>query len=137
LRRSSPTDSRPRRPTLRPWCARRSPQATTDRQAVPLGCRTRELYRARLRRLGRRLLRAPRGDLLDSPLDSTAIEGWGVTGAGRRITVCTNPEHAYMEIAGIRLDTSRLGDPNGRTGPRRRPLLGSHDGVLTRHPAGF
>jgi hypothetical protein len=77
------------------------------------------------------------GGVVSSPLDSTAFESWGVAGAGRWITVYTNPQHAYMEIAGIRLDTSRLGDPNGLAGPRWRPLLGSHAGFLMRHPAGF
>ena len=42
-------------------------------------------------------------------------------GPGSWITVYTNPQHAYMEIAGIRLDTSALGDPDGQSGPRWRP----------------
>jgi hypothetical protein len=77
------------------------------------------------------------GALLSSPLDSTGFESWGLAGPGQWITVYTNPVHAYMEIAGIRLDTSRLGDPNGATGPRWRPLLASHTGFAARHPAGL
>jgi cell wall-associated NlpC family hydrolase len=77
------------------------------------------------------------GGLVPSPLVSTAFESWGLAGPGAWIAVYTNPQHVYMEIAGVRLDTSRLGDPTGGTGPRWRPLLTSHTGFLTRHPAGF
>ena len=76
-------------------------------------------------------------NLLASPLDSSAFELWGVSGAGQWITVYTNPQHAYVEIAGIRLDTSRAGDANGQTGPRWRPLLSTHTGFVARHPAGL
>ena len=31
---------------------------------------------------------------------------WGKTGMGQWITVYTNPAHAFVEIAGIRFDTS-------------------------------
>jgi len=77
------------------------------------------------------------GGLLASPLDSTAFEGWGVAGAGRWITVYTNPAHAYMEIAGIRLDTSTFGDSGGQSGPRWRPVIGARPGFFARHPAGL
>ena len=76
-------------------------------------------------------------DLLASPLDSSALELWGVSGAGQWITVYTNPQHAYVDIAGIRLDTSRAGDASGQTGPRWRPLLSTHTGFAARHPAGL
>jgi cell wall-associated NlpC family hydrolase len=76
-------------------------------------------------------------NLLASPLDSSAFELWGVNGAGQWITVYTNPQHAYVEIAGVRLDTSRAGDANGQTGPRWRPLLSTHTGFVARHPAGL
>ena len=49
----------------------------------------------------------------------------------------TNPPHAYIEIAGIRLDTSTAGDAGGQTGPRWRPLLSTHTGFVARHPAGL
>jgi cell wall-associated NlpC family hydrolase len=76
-------------------------------------------------------------NLLASPLDSSALEQWGSAGRGSWITVFTNPTHAYVDIAGIRFDTSRAGDPNGKNGPRWRPLLRSNAGFLTRHPAGL
>jgi cell wall-associated NlpC family hydrolase len=75
--------------------------------------------------------------LLASPLDSSGFELWGLGGPGQWMTVYTNPQHAYLEIAGIRLDTSRAGDANGQTGPRWRPLLSTHTGFLARHPAGL
>lgn len=77
------------------------------------------------------------GDLLSAPLDSTDFQSWGLAGAGQWITVYTNPTHAYMQIAGIRLDTSTEGDPGGQQGPRWRPVLTSHAGFQARHPAGL
>jgi len=77
------------------------------------------------------------GDLLSATLDSTAFETWGLAGAGTWISVYTNPAHALLEIAGIRLDTSTAGDPNGLPGPRWRPLLASTTGYLARYPQGY
>src|SRR5205085_2019211 len=54
------------------------------------------------------------GGLLDSPLDSSAFMHWGERGRGRWITVWTNPGHAFVEVAGLRLDTSAAEDPTGR-----------------------
>jgi cell wall-associated NlpC family hydrolase len=76
-------------------------------------------------------------NLLSSPLDSGALEQWGSAGRGAWITVYTNAGHAYVDIAGIRFDTSRAGDPGGLTGPRWRPLLASNAGFIARHPAGL
>jgi cell wall-associated NlpC family hydrolase len=75
--------------------------------------------------------------LVSSPLNSTGFESWGAAGPGSWITVYTNPGHAYMEVAGIRLDTSRLGDPRGQSGPRWRPVLPTRAGFLARHPPGL
>src|SRR5947209_6613534 len=82
---------------------------------------------------------APTGGagLLASPLDSSSLESWGQAGPGQWVTVYTNPAHAYMTIAGIRLDTSAAGDPHGLPGPRWRPLRSSNAGFHTRHPAGL
>ena len=35
---------------------------------------------------------------------------WGAAGKGPWITVYTNPGHAFVVIAGLRLDTSSAGD---------------------------
>ncbi len=77
--------------------------------------------------------------LLRSPLDSTEFESWGRHGVGAWITVYTNPSHAFIEIAGIRFDTSAEADPNPPpgTGPRWRPLYPSPPGFEARHPHGL
>jgi cell wall-associated NlpC family hydrolase len=77
------------------------------------------------------------GGLIATPLDSNSLEAWGDGGSGRWITVYTNAAHAFMEIAGIRLDTSTAGDPNGLNGPRWRPLLADKSGFVVRHPSGY
>jgi cell wall-associated NlpC family hydrolase len=75
--------------------------------------------------------------LLDTPLDSTSFLRWAEAGAGDWITVFTNPGHAYVVIAGLRLDTSAAGDPRGGKGPRWRVLKRSDRGFQRRHPAGL
>jgi hypothetical protein len=77
--------------------------------------------------------------LLDVPMDSSEFMGWGNSGLGRWITVYTNPGHAFIQIAGIRFDTSAEADPNPPpgSGPRWRPLFTRPDGFSARHPAGF
>lgn len=77
------------------------------------------------------------GDLLDSPLDSSSFMTWGEGGTGDWITVFTNPGHAYVVIAGLRLDTSAADDRRGLKGPRWRPLRKSDRGFQRRHPDGL
>jgi cell wall-associated NlpC family hydrolase len=72
--------------------------------------------------------------LLRRPLDSTSFERWGFAGAGAWISVYASRSHAYMTIAGIRLDTSGADDPHGGKGPRWRPLRRSNAGYVVRHP---
>ena len=46
---------------------------------------------------------------------------WGVPGTGAWITVYANGGHAYAVIAGLRWDTSAVGEPvNSGSGPRWR-----------------
>ena len=75
--------------------------------------------------------------LLNSPLDSSSFMKWGKRGKGQWITVFTNPGHAYVVIAGLRLDTSAADDPRGGKGPRWRPLRKSDSGFAARSPVGF
>jgi hypothetical protein len=77
------------------------------------------------------------GKLLESPLDSSSFMRWGEPGEGEWITVYTNPSHAFVVIAGMRLDTSAAGDPSGLKGPRWRPTLRDTSGFKARHPEGF
>jgi hypothetical protein len=77
--------------------------------------------------------------LLKTSMDSTEFESWDMAGIGQWVTVYTNPAHAFIEVAGIRLDTSAEGDPHPApgTGPRWRPLLGDTQGFQPRHPTAF
>jgi len=77
--------------------------------------------------------------LLNTPMDSSEFMGWGDSGLGQWITVYTNPGHAFVQIAGIRFDTSALDDPHPPpgSGPRWRPLVQRPSGFDARHPAGY
>ena len=77
--------------------------------------------------------------LLNTSMDSTGFESWGQSGSGQWITVYTNPGHAFIQVAGIRFDTSSEGDPNPPpgTGPRWRPVMHDSPGFQARHPASF
>jgi cell wall-associated NlpC family hydrolase len=75
--------------------------------------------------------------LLSTPEDSSEFESWGSHGAGRWVAVFSNPEHAYVTVAGLRLDTSAADDPSGQQGPRWRPLRAANQGYRVRHPLGL
>lgn len=77
------------------------------------------------------------GGLLRRPRDSRSFARYGSRGPGRWVTIYTNPGHAYMTVAGIRLDTSAADDPRGDKGPRWRPLRSSDGGYTRRHPTGL
>jgi cell wall-associated NlpC family hydrolase len=77
------------------------------------------------------------GNLLQSPEDSSEFEGWGSHGAGRWVAIFANPGHAYMAVAGLRLDTSAADDPSSQQGPRWRPLRPENAGFVVRHPLGL
>jgi hypothetical protein len=81
------------------------------------------------------------GLLKGSPLDSGSFMSWGKRGKGKWFTVYTNPGHAFIIIAGLRLDTgmrdnSVQGQIPGR-GPRWAKAKRSTRGFTARHPAGF
>jgi hypothetical protein len=75
--------------------------------------------------------------LLKRPRDSSSFMRYGLPGKGAWITIYTNPGHAFVVIAGLRLDTSAAGDPSGLSGPRWRPNLRSTRGYKARHPVGL
>ena len=77
------------------------------------------------------------GSLLAAPLDSSSFMKWGRKGRGQWITVYTNPGHAFIVIAGLRLDTSAAGDPSGAKGPRWRPVLRRTKGFKARRIVGL
>jgi cell wall-associated NlpC family hydrolase len=75
--------------------------------------------------------------LLAAPEDSSEFEVWGSHGVGRWVTIFSNPGHAYMTVAGLRLDTSAADDPSNQQGPRWRPLRPANSGFVVRHPLGL
>ncbi len=72
--------------------------------------------------------------LLETPMDSGEMSGWGEPGPGRWITVYANAGHAFAVIDGLRWDTA--GDSRG-TGPRWHRSMVSTVGYVARHPAGY
>jgi cell wall-associated NlpC family hydrolase len=75
--------------------------------------------------------------VLPSPEDSSEFMVWGSHAAGRWVTLFSNPEHVYMTVAGLRLDTSSADDPSNQQGPRWRPLRPANPGFTVRHPLGL
>jgi cell wall-associated NlpC family hydrolase len=76
-------------------------------------------------------------DAIAYPEDSTLLEKWGLRGAGKWVTVYANHGHAWMVVAGLRLDTSPFDDPSGLDGPRWRPASRPQAGYRVRHPLGL
>jgi cell wall-associated NlpC family hydrolase len=77
------------------------------------------------------------GNLLVTPEDSSELMLWGSHGIGRWVTIFSNAGHAYMTVAGLRLDTSSADDPSNQQGPRWRPLRPANEGFTVRHPLGL
>lgn len=73
------------------------------------------------------------GKFVSSPLASGPFMTWGKSGKGEWITVYTHEGHAYLEVAGIRLDTSGTGG----AGPRWHKTAGDKSGFVARHPKGY
>lgn len=75
--------------------------------------------------------------LIATPMDSSEFMGWDSGGAGTWVTIFANGGHAYMTVAGLRLDTSPVDDPSDQNGPRWRPLRPGNPGFTVRHPTGL
>ncbi len=76
--------------------------------------------------------------LLRSPLDSGSFMRWARKGSGKWITVYAHGGHAWLKIAGLRLDTSSAGERRSSgEGPRWRTNLRGGRGFARRHPAGL
>jgi hypothetical protein len=73
------------------------------------------------------------GGLLNMPLVSGAFARWGKSGRGRWITIAANNGHAFVYLAGLRLDTSG----RGASGPRWRLEPRETRGFRIRHPRGL
>jgi hypothetical protein len=77
--------------------------------------------------------------LLKRPLASGGfVRGWGSPGAGQWITVYANKGHMYAVIAGLRWDTSAVGEPfNNGSGPRWRSSYRSPIGYASKYRPGL
>ena len=84
------------------------------------------------------------GGLLATPADSSGLETFGLSGPGKWITVYSDPEHAFVVIAGLAFDTAHYGAtfPAG-SGPRwlqpsdATANLSDGGDYIERHPAGL
>jgi hypothetical protein len=71
--------------------------------------------------------------LLDRPLTSGLLAGYGRPGPGRWITVYANSGHVFMIVAGLRFDTSG----QGRAGTRWQEAVRPTGGFAVRHIPGL
>lgn len=71
--------------------------------------------------------------LLDRPLTSGLLAGYGAPGAGRWITIYANSGHVFMVVAGLRFDTSG----QGRAGTRWQDEPAPTGGYAVRHIPGL
>jgi hypothetical protein len=79
-----------------------------------------------------------RTGVLHASMVSGSFARWGSAGAGRWVTIYANKGHVYLEVAGLRLDTSAVGDAyRGGKGVRWRSVIGRRPGFSVRHPTGF
>ena len=77
--------------------------------------------------------------LLASPMPSGPLaSSWGAPGKGRWITVYANASHAYMVVAGLRFDTSAVGEKlNQGSGPRWRKTKRKPTGYTAKFAPGY
>ena len=73
--------------------------------------------------------------LLKRPLSSGPLaSSWGAPGVGQWITVYANRSHAYMVVAGLRFDTSAVGESlNQGSGPRWRASYRGSTGYTAKY----
>ena len=76
---------------------------------------------------------------LSSPMPSGPLaSSWGAPGKGRWITVYANASHAYMVVAGLRFDTSAVGERlNQGSGPRWRKTKRKPTGYTAKYYPGY
>jgi hypothetical protein len=70
---------------------------------------------------------------LEAPLASGPLMSWGEPGPGKWVTIYSHEGHVFMEVAGIRFDTSGARE----TGSRWQNEMRSTAGFVARHPAGL
>jgi hypothetical protein len=75
--------------------------------------------------------------MLEFTMVAGGFKRWAADGAGRWISVYARKSHVYLEVAGLRFDTSSVGDFSERGGVQWRPVIGRRVGFTTRHPVGL
>jgi cell wall-associated NlpC family hydrolase len=77
--------------------------------------------------------------MLRRPLSSGPLaSSWGAPGIGSWITVYANRSHTYVVVAGLRYDTSAVGESlNQGSGPRWRSTARSSAGYTAKYYPGF
>ena len=77
--------------------------------------------------------------MLSSPMPSGPLAAsWGIPGRGRWVTVFANASHAYMMVAGLRFDTSAVGERlNQGSGPRWRATKRKAAGYTAKYFPGY
>jgi hypothetical protein len=73
--------------------------------------------------------------LLDYSLVSGDFMKYGNPGTSRWVSIYANKEHVFMEVAGLRYDTSYITDGD-KSGPGWSEILRERKGFRVRHPAG-
>jgi hypothetical protein len=69
---------------------------------------------------------------------SSQLEGFGLPGPGRWVTLYANADHVFMYVAGLRWDTwNAAGAGDGSSGIGWHPLVRSSAGFVARHPVGL
>ena len=80
------------------------------------------------------------GGLVPASFDeaSGSLEGFGLAGVGRWVTLYASSDHVFMYVAGLRWDTHNAAGPgDGTTGLGWHPLIRSSTGFVARHPVGL
>jgi hypothetical protein len=80
------------------------------------------------------------GGLVPASFDAASgtLEGFGLPGVGRWVTLYASADHVFMYVAGLRWDThDAAGAGDGTTGLGWHPLIRSAGGFVVRHPAGL
>ena len=76
--------------------------------------------------------------MLASPMPSGPLMAWGLPGKGYWMSVYSNPSHVYMVVAGLRFDTSAVGEKVRQgSGPRWRATKRKPTGYVVRHFQGY
>ena len=76
---------------------------------------------------------SPPPGYLDAPLASGPLMSWGEPGPGKWVTIYAHQGHVWMEVAGIRFDTSGARE----TGSRWQNDDALHRGLRRPPPAGL